>query len=56
MDIDYFLKMMREKNASDMFLTTGAPLYIKVEGKKVKLAISAGEACRLRTYWLSNNK
>src|SRR3546814_17942150 len=24
---------MTEKNASDMFLTTGAPVYIKVEGK-----------------------
>jgi twitching motility protein PilU len=33
MDIGYFLKLMREKNASDMFLTTGAPVYIKVEGK-----------------------
>jgi hypothetical protein len=33
MDIGYFLKLMTEKNASDMFLTTGAPVYIKVEGK-----------------------
>ena len=33
MDIGYFLKLMVEKNASDMFLTTGAPVYIKVEGK-----------------------
>ncbi len=33
MDIGYFLKLMREKNASDMFLTTGAPVYIKIEGK-----------------------
>lgn len=33
MDIGYFLKLMMEKNASDMFLTTGAPVYIKVEGK-----------------------
>ncbi len=24
MDIGYFLKLMTEKNASDMFLTTGA--------------------------------
>jgi twitching motility protein PilU len=32
MDIGYFLKLMTEKNASDMFLTTGAPVYIKVEG------------------------
>lgn len=33
MDIGYFLKLMLEKSASDMFLTTGAPVYIKVEGK-----------------------
>jgi len=32
-DIGYFLKLMTEKNASDMFLTTGAPVNIKVEGK-----------------------
>lgn len=33
MDIGYFLKLMTEKNASDMFLTTGAPVHIKIEGK-----------------------
>ena len=33
MDIGYFLKLMTEKNASDMFLTTGAPVYIKIGGK-----------------------
>jgi len=33
MDIGYFLKLMREKNASDLFLSTGAPVNIKVEGK-----------------------
>ena len=33
MDIGYFLKLMTEKNASDMFLTTGAPVYIKIQGK-----------------------
>jgi len=33
MDISYFLKLMVEKNASDMFLTAGAPVYIKVEGR-----------------------
>jgi twitching motility protein PilU len=33
MDIGYFLKLMNEKNASDMFLTTGAPVHIKIEGK-----------------------
>jgi twitching motility protein PilU len=33
MDIGYFLKLMTEKGASDMFLTTGAPVHIKVEGR-----------------------
>jgi twitching motility protein PilU len=32
-DIGYFLKLMTEKGASDMFLTTGAPVHIKVEGR-----------------------
>ena len=33
MDIGYFLKLMVDKGASDMFLTTGAPVNIKVEGR-----------------------
>lgn len=32
MQIGIFLKLMREKGASDLFLTVGAPVYIKVEG------------------------
>ena len=40
MDIGYFLKLMREKDASDLFLTTGAPVYIKVEGKLYPLGDS----------------
>lgn len=41
MDIGYFLKLMTEKNASDMFLTTGAPVYIKIEGKLYPLGTPA---------------
>ena len=37
MDISYFLKLMVEKNASDMFLTAEAPVYIKVEGRMYPL-------------------
>ena len=33
MDITNFLQLMTQKNGSDMFLTTGAPIHIKVEGK-----------------------
>ena len=40
MDISYFLKLMVEKNASDMFLTVGAPVYIKVEGHLYPLGSS----------------
>jgi twitching motility protein PilU len=32
MDIVHYLKLMAEKGASDMFLSTGAPINIKVEG------------------------
>ena len=40
MDIGYFLQLMNDKNASDMFLTTGAPVHIKVEGKLYPLGES----------------
>lgn len=33
MDITQFLKLMVEKHGSDMFLSTGAPIHIKVEGR-----------------------
>lgn len=33
MDITHFLKLMVEKHGSDMFLSTGAPIHIKVEGR-----------------------
>lgn len=33
MDIKYFLKLMAEKRASDLFLSTGAPVNLKVEGE-----------------------
>jgi len=32
MDITTYLKLMTEKNASDLFLSTGAPVNIKIEG------------------------
>ena len=48
MDIGYFLKLMREKNASDLFLSTGAPVYIKVEGKLYALG-NNGRCCPRRT-------
>ncbi|MCF6288433.1 MAG: PilT/PilU family type 4a pilus ATPase [Proteobacteria bacterium] len=32
MDLTHFLKILKERNGSDMFLSTGAPINIKVEG------------------------
>lgn len=37
MKIEYFLKLMVEKNGSDLFLTTGAPPSMKIEGKMIRL-------------------
>lgn len=37
MDINYFLKLMKEKGASDLFLSTGATVHIKVEGQMQQL-------------------
>ncbi|MFT3791160.1 MAG: PilT/PilU family type 4a pilus ATPase [Rudaea sp.] len=41
MDIGYFLKLMNEKNASDMFLSTGAPINIKISGALTPLGSAA---------------
>ena len=32
MDLTHFLKIMRETNGSDMYLSTGAPISVKAEG------------------------
>ncbi len=32
MDLTHFLKTMRERDGSDLFLTTGAPINVKIEG------------------------
>ncbi len=41
MDLTHFLKIMKEKNGSDMFLSTGAPINIKVEGTLQPLGSTA---------------
>ena len=40
MDIGDFLKLMRDRGASDMFLSTGTPVHIKIEGKLAALGTS----------------
>lgn len=37
MDLKFFLSTMLEKNASDLFLTTGAPVAMKIEGKMCRM-------------------
>ena len=37
MDLKYFLTTMMEKQASDLFLTTGAPVAMKIEGRLTRL-------------------
>ena len=32
MDIEHYLRLMTDKQASDLFLSAGAPVYIKIEG------------------------
>ncbi|MBS0583242.1 MAG: PilT/PilU family type 4a pilus ATPase [Proteobacteria bacterium] len=41
MDIGYFLKLMNDKNASDLFLSTGAPINIKISGVLTPLGTAA---------------
>ncbi|MBS0515132.1 MAG: PilT/PilU family type 4a pilus ATPase [Proteobacteria bacterium] len=41
MDIGYFLKLMNDKNASDLFLSTGAPINIKISGALTPLGTAA---------------
>jgi len=40
MDIGYFLKLMLDRGASDMFLSTGTPVHIKIEGRLAALGTS----------------
>lgn len=38
MDLTHFLKIMRETNGSDMYLSTGAPINVKTEGTLTALS------------------
>ena len=59
MEIGYFLKLMVEKNASDMFLSTGAPVSIKVEGKMYPLGnngLPSGAAKKIAYSLMDDNQ
>ena len=48
MEIDRLLKIMVEKHASDLFITTGVPPSIKINGKVVPVTTTklTPEKCR----------
>ena len=52
MDILPYLKLMVEKSASDLFLTVGAPVKIKIEGKaqSVGKTMLTGDLCKAAAY------
>jgi twitching motility protein PilU len=52
MDILPYLKLMVEKNASDLFFTVGAPVKIKIEGKaqSVGKTMLTGDVCKAAAY------
>jgi twitching motility protein PilU len=56
MDITPYLKLMVEKDASDIFLTTNSPIKIKMEGKitSVGKTILTGELTKAAAYAIMN--
>lgn len=58
MDITPYLKLMVEKEASDIFLTTDSPVKIKMEGKvtSVGKTILTGELTKAAAYGIMNEK
>ena len=52
MDMLPYLKLMVEKSASDLFLTVGAPVKVKIEGKSqsVGKTLLTGELCKAAAY------
>lgn len=57
MDIQPYLKLMVEKNASDLYFTVGAPVKIKLEGKvsSVGKTVLDSELCKAAAYGVMND-
>jgi twitching motility protein PilU len=56
MELSVLLKLMQEKNASDLFLTAGIPPTIKVDGKTIpasKEPLSPDDAMQMITSMMS---
>ena len=58
MDITPYLKLMVEKDASDLFLTTNSPVKIKMEGKATSVGktVLTGELTKAAAYEIMNEK
>tara|TARA_R110002072_G_scaffold117433_2_gene248522 strand:+ start:4667 stop:5722 length:1056 start_codon:yes stop_codon:yes gene_type:complete len=58
MDITPYLKLMVEKDASDLFLTTDSPVKVKMEGKATSVGktILTGELTKAAAYGIMNEK
>lgn len=57
MDITPYLKLMVDKNASDLFFTVGTPVKIKIEGKitSVGKTTLTSELCKAAAYGVMND-
>ena len=58
MDITPYLKLMIEKEASDLFFTTDSPVKVKMEGKvtSVGKTVLTGELTKAAAYGIMNEK
>ena len=57
MDVTPYLKLMVEKNASDLFITTNCEVKIKLEGviTSVGKTILTGDICKAAAYNIMND-
>jgi twitching motility protein PilU len=58
MDITPYLKLMVEKDASDLFLTTNSPVKIKIEGKATSVGktVLTGDLTKAAAYAIMNDR
>ena len=57
MDIQPYLKLMVEKNASDLFFTVNSPVKIKLEGQATSVGktVLTGDLCKAAAYGIMND-
>jgi len=58
MDIGPYLKLMVEKNASDLFFTVESPVKLKIEGKAMPVGktVLTSELCKAAAYGIMNDQ